>query len=54
MGASTAAGKAILLDDVIDRLDSDGEHFARCALTFVVGARDALYPKLRAAGAIAD
>jgi m7GpppX diphosphatase len=52
MGASTAAGKALLLDDIIDALDRDADHFATAALSFVVGERDPLFARLAAAGAV--
>jgi m7GpppX diphosphatase len=42
-------GKAVLLDDVIDALEADGEHYARAALTYTVGEREPLYGRLRAA-----
>mmetsp|Transcript_19937 Transcript_19937/g.45989 ORF Transcript_19937/g.45989 Transcript_19937/m.45989 type:complete len:309 (-) Transcript_19937:737-1663(-) len=54
MGASLSAGKAVLLDDVIDCLERDGRHFEMASITFVVGARDALCTKLREAAAIVE
>ena len=50
LGASTSVGKAILLDDIIDWLERDPEHFATANLTFAVGERDPLFAKLEEAG----
>ena len=50
LGASTSVGKAILLDDIVDSLERDPEHFATANLTFAVGERDPLFAKLEAAG----
>tara|TARA_B110001452_G_scaffold128536_1_gene106806 strand:- start:200 stop:1114 length:915 start_codon:yes stop_codon:yes gene_type:complete len=52
MGASTAAGKAILLEDIIDWLERDGTHFQTASLSFVVGDRDPLYKRLVESGAL--
>ena len=50
LGASTSVGKAILLDDIIDWLERDPDHFATANLTFAVGERDPLFAKLEEAG----
>ena len=52
MGASTAAGKALLLDDIIDALERAPDHFATASLSFVVGERDPLFAHLARAGAV--
>lgn len=46
MGGSLYAGKAILLDDVIEHLEKDGDHYAKCSLTITIGEQEELYPKL--------
>jgi hypothetical protein len=53
-GATNAVGKAVLLDDILDNLIRDPEFYATASLSMVVGDRDGLYPRLRAAGAIDD
>jgi m7GpppX diphosphatase len=53
-GAATAVGKAVLLDDIVDNLIRDPDHYANASLTVVVGERDPLYLRLRQAGAIDD
>ena len=52
LGGTTAVGKAILLDDILDALQKDGDHFATASLTYVVGERDPLFAKLVVAGAV--
>jgi m7GpppX diphosphatase len=50
--AGLSAGKAILLDDVIDWLERDPTHFETAAITFSVGEGDKLFAALKAAGAV--
>lgn len=52
-GATTFVGKAILLDDIIDSLQRDPNHFKTANLSFVVGERDPLHARLVDAGALA-
>ena len=52
MGANVAAGKAILLDDVIDALERDGGHFETANLSILVGENDPLYKRLADANAL--
>jgi m7GpppX diphosphatase len=42
-GVSTE--RAHLLDDVIENLERDGEHYAKCGLTMRVGERDELWKR---------
>lgn len=35
--AGTFTGKAVLLDDIINNLSHNGEHYKRATLSFVVG-----------------
>ena len=37
----------MLLEDVIEALEADGEHYAKASLTFSVGDAEPLYAKLR-------
>lgn len=50
LGMSTCTGKAILLDDIIDALQRNPDHFQTCSITFVVGECDNLYTRLSEAG----
>lgn len=52
VGSGLSAGKALLLDDVIDALERDPSHFETAAITYAVGKGDKLYGALRAAGAV--
>jgi m7GpppX diphosphatase len=52
MGGSLYAGKAILLDDVIDNITMNGDYYAQCSLTFTVGQTEELYKKLEESGVI--
>lgn len=52
VGGGLNAGKAILLDDVIDALERDPRHFETAALTFTVGEGDKLFAALKEAGAV--
>lgn len=55
LGVSIGGGcnveRAHLLDDIIDALEADSEHYARCSLTIRVGEKDALWGRLTAAAA---
>jgi len=51
-GATATVGKAVLLDDIVDNLLRDPDHYATAALTMVVGEQDPLFHRLREAGAI--
>ena len=50
--ALTCTGKAILLDDIIDALERDADHFQPSTITYVVGERDDLYARLVQAGVL--
>ena len=52
LGMSTCTGKAILLDDIIDALERDADHFQTSSITYVVGERDDLYARLVQAGVL--
>ena len=45
--AGTSVGKAVLLEDVIDNLARDGEHYATCSLSYAVGENEPLFGRLR-------
>jgi m7GpppX diphosphatase len=51
-GDTTSVGKALLLDDIIDWLECDGQHFEKASLTIIVGERDPLHARLLEIGAL--
>eukprot|EP00967_Tisochrysis_lutea_P133101 scaffold233065_cov36-Tisochrysis_lutea.AAC.3 len=52
MSVTTSVGKAILLDDIIDNLQRDPEHYQNTSLTMVVGEGEPLFTHLCKAGAM--
>lgn len=52
VGGGLNAGKALLLDDVIDWLERDPRYFETAALTFTVFEGDKLFAALHEAGAV--
>lgn len=52
VGGGMAADRAMLLDDVLERLERDPSHFERCGITYSVGAQTPLCAKLVEAGVI--
>lgn len=52
VGGGLNAGKAILLDDVVDALERDPRHYETAAITFTVGEGDKLFAALKGAGAV--
>eukprot|EP00908_Phaeocystis_cordata_P011331 Transcript_22200.p4 GENE.Transcript_22200~~Transcript_22200.p4 ORF type:complete len:331 (+),score=143.84 Transcript_22200:79-993(+) len=47
VGGGTSVGKAVLLEDIIDNLERDGEHYAKCSLSFGLGESEPLFARLR-------
>ena len=51
LGVSIGGGchieRAHLLDDIIDALEADSEHYARCSLTIRVGEKDELWSRIQ-------
>ena len=41
-----------MLDDIIDWIEKDADHFATTSLTYVVGERDPLFARLVEAGSV--
>ena len=49
IGGGCNIERAHLLDDVIDALEADSEHYAKCSVTVRVGEKDELWSRIRAA-----
>lgn len=49
IGGGCNIERAHLLDDIIDALEADSEHYAKCSVTIRVGEKDELLSRIRAA-----
>ena len=49
IGGGSNVERAHLLDDIIDAIEADSEHYARCSMTIRVGEKDELWSRIRAA-----